>query len=258
MKHKVRMVITIIALLLFPIIMNFLSPVLPIVGAMDGIIVGSLMLFAAMFVTGIFFGRAWCSWLCPMSALGDLCTMANSKAVNVNKLRTVRFVIVAVWAAALVAGFVLAGGIKGADFLYMTESGISVDMPIKYVIYYTVLILFFVTNLTVGKRGACHSYCWMSPFLAGGYHFGKLLKVPQLRIKANTDKCTDCGKCSNACPMSIPVSTALKQRCIDTSDCILCGECVKSCSKTVLSFGIRKAANISRIAQSAESKHDAL
>jgi len=258
MKHKVRTVITIITLLLFPIIMNFLSPVLPIAGAMNGIIAGSLMLFAAMFITGIYFGRAWCAWVCPMSALGDLCTKANDKAVNIKKLRVIRLIIFTVWAGVLVAGFVMAGGIKGADFLFMTESGISVDMPMKYIVYYSVLILFTVVNILVGRRGACHSFCWMSPFLAGGYLFGKLLKVPQLRIKAETDKCVSCGKCSNACPMSLPVATALKQGAVNTSDCILCGECVKSCPKTTLSFGIKKASDIGHITQATVSKNNAV
>ncbi len=257
MKYKVRTVITISTLLLFPIIMNFLSPYLPINGAFNGVVAGSLMVFAAMFVTGIFFGRAWCAWICPMSALGDVCVKANGKAVNIKNLRVIRFSLFAIWAVVLVAGFVTAGGIKSVSFLFMTESGISVDMPMKYIVYYLVLILYIVVNILVGRRGACHSFCWMSPFLAGGYLAGKLLKVPQLRIKADSDKCVNCGKCNNACPMSIPVSTVLKKGCVETSDCILCGECVKSCPKGVLRFGIRKA-NERILAKVVESKQDAI
>ena len=245
MKFKVRTVLGIITLLLFPVIMNFLSPVVSVFGAMDGVITGSLMLFAAMFITGMFFGRAWCGWLCPMSAMGDLCAKVSGKAVNVNKLRVVRYIIFAVWAAVLIAGFIMAGGVKKADFLFFTESGVSVDMPLKYIMYYLVLAVFIVTNLLVGRRGACHSFCWMAPFLAGGYAAGKLLKLPQLRIKADAEKCVDCGKCTKACPMSLPVNEALKQGSIDTSDCILCGECVKSCAKDVLRFSVRTPKSIS-------------
>ncbi len=242
MKFKVRTVLTLVSLMLFPVILNFLSPVVPVFGAMDGVITGSLMLFAAMFLTGMFFGRAWCGWVCPMSALGDLCAKANGKTVSVKKLRTVRYIIFAVWAVVLVTGFILAGGVKKADFLFFTESGVSVDMPLKYIMYYIVLAVFIVTNLLVGRRGACHSFCWMTLFLAGGYAVGKLLKLPQLRIRADADSCTGCEKCTRACPMSLPVSTALKKGSIEASDCILCGECVKSCAKGVLRFGIRTAA----------------
>lgn len=241
MKFKVRTVLTIVSLMLFPVIMNFLSPVVPVFGAMDGVITGSLMLFAAMFLTGMFFGRAWCGWVCPMSALGDLCAKANGKPVSVKKLRIIRYIIFAVWAAVLAAGFVMAGGVKKADFLFFTESGISVDMPLKYIMYYSVLAVFIVTNLLVGRRGACLSFCWMAPFLVGGYAAGKLLKLPQLRIKAEADSCTGCEKCAKACPMSLPVSTILKKGSVETSDCILCGECVKSCARGVLSYGIRSA-----------------
>ncbi len=239
MKFKVRTVLTLISLMLFPVILNFLSPVVPVFGAMDGVMTGSLMLFAAMFITGMFLGRAWCGWVCPMSALGDFCAKANNKPVNITKLRMARYIIFAVWAAVLVIGFVIAGGVKKVDFLFFTESGVSVDMPLKYIMYYLVLAVFIVTNLLVGRRGACHSFCWMAPFLAGGYAAGKLLKLPQLRIKAQADKCISCEKCSQACPMSLSVGTALQQGSIELSDCILCGACVKSCAKGVLRFGIR-------------------
>lgn len=257
MKFKTRTVLTLISLLLFPVILNFLSPVVPIFGAMDGVITGSLMLFGAMFVTGMFFGRAWCGWVCPMSALGDLCAKANNKTVNVKKLRAVRYIIFAVWIAVLVTGFILAGGVKKADFLFFTETGISVDMPLKYIMYYLVLAVFIVTNLLVGRRGACHSFCWMAPFLAGGYTAGKLMKLPQLRIKAEADRCMDCGKCTKACPMSLPVSTALQRGSIELSGCILCGECVKSCAKGVLCFGVRASVKNINTENKVINEHDA-
>jgi polyferredoxin len=58
--------------------------------------------------------------------------------------------------------------------------------------------------------------------------------------------------------MSLSVSTALKQGFVETSDCILCGECVKSCSKGVLCYGIRKTAKSSHMAQAAASEQDVL
>lgn len=242
MKHKVRTVLTTAGLMLFPVVMNFLSPVVPVFGAMDGVITGSLLVFAAMFVTGMFFGRAWCGWACPMAALADLCAKANGRPVNVKRLRAVRLVIFSVWAGVLAAGFFLAGGVRRADFLYLTEAGVSVDEPMKYIMYYMVLAVFLAVNLLVGRRGSCHSFCWMSPFIAGGYLAGKLMKLPQLRINADAARCVDCGGCDRACPMSLPVGMAAKIGAVETSDCILCGECVKACAKGALRFGVRTAA----------------
>lgn len=76
------------------------------------------------------------------------------------------------------AGFALAGGIKEIDFLHLTESDVSVDSPAEYIVYYGVLLIMLVLNLTVDKRGGCHSICWMSPFITAGYRLVQLLRLP--------------------------------------------------------------------------------
>lgn len=239
MRQRVRKSLVIISLLLFPITLNFFSPYVPIHAAMNGIIAGSLMLFMFMFVTAIFFGRTWCSWVCPMACLSEMCQGVNNKKINVNRLKFIRLLIFFIWIIFVITMFVIAGGIKGVDPLYSTANGISVDRPVKFIIYYFVLALFFILSITVGKRGACHSICWMSPFLVGGYTIGKWLKLPQLRIKADQSLCVECGACDKKCPMSIKVSLAIKDGSIETSECIFCGECVDNCKKKALRYGIR-------------------
>ena len=237
MKQKLRKTLVLISLLLFPVTLNFFSPYVSIDGAMSGIISGSLLLFFIMLFTGLFFGRAWCGWVCPMSALCDYAMHVSPRPASVKKLKVIRYSIFALWAGVLVAMFVLAGGIKGIDPLHLTENIVSVDMPIKYVIYYFVLALFVVLTLVLGRRGACHAVCWMSPFLTAGYTLGRLLRIPQLRIKADTQKCLGCGACTANCPMSIKINEG--QSCfIKTSDCILCGQCVQGCQSGALRYGI--------------------
>lgn len=238
MRQRVRKSLIIISLLLFPITLNFLSPYISIDGAMIGIVSGSLLLFLVLFVSAMFFGRAWCAWLCPMAGLSEYALGVNNKNVHVKRLKVIRYSIFTIWAGILVTMFLLAGGIKGIDPLHLTENIISVDEPFKYIIYYSVLAIFLVLTFLIGKRGACHSICWMSPFLVAGYTVGKLLKIPQLRIKADAQKCIQCGQCNKKCPMSIDVNQALLEGVIGTSDCILCGECVDHCTKKVLKFGV--------------------
>ncbi|MHB1152706.1 MAG: 4Fe-4S binding protein [Eubacteriales bacterium] len=192
-----------------------------------------------MLISGMFFGRAWCGWICPMAGLSEFALTINSRNVNVKKLRIIRYSIFTVWAGTILLMFIMAGGIKGVDPLRLTENGISVDAPVKYIIYYFVLAVFVILTLSLGKRGACHSICWMSPFLTGGYNLGKLLKIPQLRIMADSQKCVECGICNKKCPMSINICSFIKDNYIKTSDCILCGECVDGCRKNVLKYGIK-------------------
>ena len=236
MRQKIRRILLYIALFLFPLSMNYLSPYVSIDGAFAGLISGSVILFGLLFLSGLFFGRAWCGWLCPAGGVAELCQTINAKPANTKKLRILRYSIFAVWFGVLITGFVLAGGVKGIDPLHMTERYVSVDEPMKYIVYYLVLALIFTLDLALGRRGACHGICWMSPFLNAGMLVGRLLHLPQMRIKARQENCIDCKKCNSKCPMSIDVNAAVKTDSISSYDCILCGECVDACPKKVLSY----------------------
>ena len=152
--------------------------------------------------------------------------------------------IFTVWFLILISGFVFAGGIKGIDPFHLTENGISVDMPLKYITYYMVLGILFILTLTVGKRGACHSICWMSPFISAGAWLGDKLNLPQLKILSKPEKCIHCAQCDKVCPMSISVMKDLEQGWIKTQDCIQCAQCVDVCPKSVLSLKVSQQKTI--------------
>ena len=236
MRQKTRRILLYVSLFLFPLTMNFFSPYVSIDGAFAGVLSGSAIMFGVLFLSGVFLGCAWCGWLCPAGGIAEVCQTVNPRPVNAKRLRVVRYVIFALWFGVLATGFVLAGGIKGIDPLRMTERYISVDEPVKYIIYYFVLGLFFLLNLAIGRRGACHGVCWMSPFLNAGMAVGRAFHLPQIRIKAKPELCIDCKKCNNKCPMSIDVNAAVKTGSVKSYDCILCGECVDVCPKGVLSY----------------------
>ncbi|MEZ4509871.1 MAG: 4Fe-4S binding protein [Eubacteriales bacterium] len=236
MRQKTRRILLYLSLFLFPVTMNFFSPYVSIDGAFAGVLSGSAIMFGLLFLSGVFLGRAWCGWLCPAGGLAEVCQTVNPKPVNAKRLRIARYVIFALWFGVLMTGFVLAGGVKGVDPLRMTDRYISVDEPVKYIIYYFVLGLFFLLNIAIGRRGACHGVCWMSPFLSAGMAVGRALRLPQMRIKAKPELCIDCKKCNGKCPMSIDVNHAVKTGGVSSYDCILCGECVDVCPKGVLSY----------------------
>lgn len=240
MRQKTRRIIIYISLLLFPVTLNYMSPVVSVAGAFSGIIAGSVLLFTAQFLSGIFFGRIWCGWLCPIAGLSELGATINNRNVSVKRLRIIRYGIFAIWFGVLVAGFVLAGGINGVDPLHLTDKIVSVDEPVKFFIYYIVLLIFFLLTVTIGKRGACHTICWMAPFMAAGYQVGRTLHLPQLRIQGDYNLCIRCGQCNRKCPMSIDVREQVKGGGVVVSDCILCCECVDTCPKKALKPGFQR------------------
>ena len=173
MRSRIRNTLTLISLLLFPVILNFLSPYVPIDGAMQGIVAGSLIFFFVLFLSGIVLGRLWCGWGCPVSALSDNCRKVNNRRVNIKKLKIIRLTIFSIWSTLIIVMFILAGGISKVDVFHLTENKVSVDEPWKYITYYMVLVILIVLNMTVGRRGACHSVCWMSPFMHAGAFVGR-------------------------------------------------------------------------------------
>ncbi|MDD5704158.1 MAG: 4Fe-4S binding protein [Dehalococcoidales bacterium] len=239
-RQKIRLTLVFLSLLLFPITLNFFSPYISIDGALSGIISGSLIVFFVLFISGIFFGRAWCGWACPIAGLSEIGEDINNKPAPVRKLTLLRYGIFTIWFSVVAAGFILAGGIKGVDPLHLSDSLVSVDEPAKYIIYYLVLFVFFGLTVVIGKRAGCHSICWMSPFLAGGCLSGKVLRIPRLRILSNPSNCIHCRTCDEQCPMSIPVSSHIQTGRVGSLDCILCGQCVDGCPNKVLAYGLRR------------------
>lgn len=240
LKHRTRRVTSLLSFLLFPITLNFFSPYVSIDGAMAGVISGSLIVFFLLFLSGLFFGRAWCSYGCPWAAPSEYLQKINNKSLPRKKLAIFRYSIFGIWSFFLVFGFIMAGGIQGIDPLHLTDQFVSVDEPLKYITYYMVVLLLFLTTVLIGKRGACHAICWMSPFMQAGMLLGDALHLPRFQVRSKPERCISCKKCTTACPMSIDVMNDLKVGKIQSKDCILCGECVDACPKDVLSIRFGK------------------
>lgn len=68
-----RRTVLILSLLLFPNTQFYLSPYLPVDGAFQGIVSGSLLVFFALVLAGIFVGRAPCGWIMPCGGLQEVC-----------------------------------------------------------------------------------------------------------------------------------------------------------------------------------------
>jgi len=239
-RIKIRRILALFSLILFPITLNYFSPYVSVSGAFEGFISASVILFVCLLLTAIFFRRTWCSYICPISAIADYSEKINSRNVNVKMLRIIRYSIFTLWFSVLILGFVLSKKYPTFNLFYLTENIISVDEPMKYITYYAVLLSLIGLTLFIGKRGACHSICWMSPFLVAGTMIGDKFNLPQLKIVSEPEKCISCSKCNKACPMSIDVMTELKKGSIQSLDCINCSECEQVCPKNVLSLKIKQ------------------
>lgn len=235
-RQKLRKGIIFISFLLLPITLYYFSPVLIIQGAAEGVLVGSAIIFMIMFLTSLFFGRAFCGWVCPIAGLQEGLSQAQNKSVTGGRLNWIKYLIWVPWLGIIIFAAISGGGIKKFDFAYETNYGISVTEIHALVMYYIVLTIIVVLSLTAGRRSFCHYGCWMAPFMMIGTKIKDALGYPSLHLEAESARCISCGQCTKKCQMSLDVDKMVAKGCMLNSECILCSECVDVCTRKVISF----------------------
>ncbi len=228
------------SLMLFPATLFWMSPYIIIDGAAHGVVNGSAFVFAGMLMTAVVLGRAWCGWLCPAGALQDQIREFRTAQVPRGYGR-IKWVLWGAWLAGL-ATAAYAGGVHRIDPFYHLEWGVTFMQPGWWVVYFVIITLFGGLALAVGRRGACHTICWMAPFMVVGGRLGRWAGTPRLRLSVDNSACTECGTCSDNCPMSLNVRAMVAKGDVTNDDCVLCGTCVEGCRQGVLSLGFASSA----------------
>lgn len=234
MRQKVRNGILLISLILFPLTLNFFSPVKSLYGAHTGVISGSLALFGLLFLSSLFLGRAFCGWVCMGGCLQDICMKVNNRRRP--RHHWIKFLIWVPWFSLLVFFAVRAGGFRAPDFAEMATDALALTDPQHFPIYFTVTGLIIGIALASGRHGFCHYACWMAPFMMIGRKTRNAFNWPSLGLEASPEKCIACGTCTSNCPMSINVQERVKKNDLEDADCVLCGQCADNCKQHVISY----------------------
>lgn len=239
-RQKIRKLSLILSLLLFPVTLYYFSPALIFPAGMKGIVNGSFIVFIALFVLSIPFGRLFCAYLCPAGGLQECVFAVNDKLPGQGWRNKVKYVIWAVWILAVIFCYGNSNPSWKVDFFFETQQGISVSGIQSYIIYYGILCLILIPAILAGKRAFCHYFCWMAPFMVLGTRLRRRLHLPGLHVKVkDQDACTACGKCSRVCPMGIDVAGQVRDGQIKSMECIQCGACIDQCPRHALGYAAR-------------------
>ncbi len=239
-RQRVRQALLFVSLLLFPVTLYYFSPYLVVDGAVQGIVSGSALVFLAMTLSALFLGRSWCAWGCPAGALQESAFRINPRPFTKKALDLLKWTIWVPWISLIVYLFVAAGGVQAVDPFHNLESGITLLQPHWFIIYFSILALFGGLAVWLGRRAACHTVCWMAPFMIIGDKLSKTLKLPRLHLRSEPGKCVQCKACTQNCPMSLPVHQMVEQGDMGNSECILCTTCVDGCSKGAIELRFGK------------------
>lgn len=239
-RQKARKTILAVMLLLFPVMFYYFSPYLIIQAGAEGIIASSAITFAALFISSLFLGRAFCGWLCPAGATQEMLTKVRQKPFADGKKNLIKYAIWAPWIAIIVLMFLRAGGVKAIDPLYETYYGISVSDMQSAIMFLIVFALIAGVAAALGKRGSCHTICWMAPFMVIGRKIRDAANIPALQLEVDSNKCINCGACTRNCSMSLNVKGMVQKQSMENAECILCGRCVDVCPKGAIKYSFNK------------------
>ena len=101
-----------------------------------------------------------------------------------------------------------------------TAHNLFVAFLIGNLVYYAVGITLAV--VFKDNRAFCKYICPITVFLKPMSYFSLL------RIHCDEEKCIQCGKCLQVCPMDVEVNNDSRKR-KNATECILCQKCKKAC-----------------------------
>lgn len=234
-SQKIRRTMLLFSFLLFPVILNYISPVLMVMGASKGIAASGLFFWCTFFLVSFFLGRAACAYICPLHAIQMIkYKVTDNPLKKIKYLKIVKYILWLAWIGVFFYFVSSSGGLKKINFFFLTEKFISVDGIMGLAIYYALIGLPLLIAFVFGKMGFCYYFCPLGVLSIIGTKLKNLLRLPSLRIEADKSKCRNCGSCDEACPMSLEVSHNVQAGCLNNTDCLLCGECCTACTSGVL------------------------
>lgn len=237
-RQRIRKKALIVSFLLFPAIFYYLSPYLIVQGTIEGVITGSFIAFVLMFISSLIVGRAYCGWVCPASGIQEEIMKVNESKVKRGDI--IKWIIWTPWILAIVLLAIKNGGYSTVDPFYQTTYGFSIANIGALFTYLAVLALIVIPAFLIGRKSFCHHICWMAPFMILGRKIRNIINIPSLQLISNSSSCISCHKCTNECPMSLPVEKMVQSNKMENAECILCGNCVDGCKTKAIVYNFGK------------------
>ncbi len=189
-----------------------------------------LFIFAGIVLLSLVFGKAFCSWLCPIGFLSELIGDFGEKIfrgkIKIPKwldypLRSLKYLMLGFLFYAV---FVLMDIVAVRAFLESPYNQVA-DLKMYYffadISKSALIILASLFILSVIIRNFwCRYLC---PY---GALLGMISFLSPHKIKRNPVSCIDCGLCAKACPAKIKVDKVIT---VVSDECNSCLSCVDAC-----------------------------
>jgi polyferredoxin len=187
-------------------------------------------IFFAIILVSLVFGKAFCSWLCPVGFLSELIGDFGKKIFKKNiklpkvldyPLRSLKY---------LMLGFLFY-----SVFFLMSTTALQAFLDSSYNLVADIKMYYFFANISRFSLIVIGILFLLSIVLRGFWcrylcPYGALLGITSLlspnKIKRNSARCIDCGLCIKACSSFIKVD---KVKTVISDECTTCLNCVDVC-----------------------------
>jgi len=238
-RQTIRKWLLVISFVLLPVTLMYISPIVIMMGAAQGIATGSMLLFIANFFLSLVVARLWCGWLCPMGAWQEICSPVFRHTVQDGWRNYVKYGVTVLWLAVLAFLFFSAGGIRSIDPFFGTENGLSITSVAPLIVVVVIFTLMFIIAYLMGRRGFCHVFCPVAALMITGRKIRNLIGWPALQLGADSSRCIDCNKCSKECPMGLDVNGMVRKGGMENPDCIMCASCADVCPQGAITYSVK-------------------
>ena len=196
-----------------------------------------VVLLASIFVCTLFWGRYWCSHVCPIGGVTELISrlIPDFWKIDFSRLPAAgfRYGYLAVYIMAPACGIgslccnycnfgtvprLIAAPFSSADMAYFFRVTGQISLG-------TVLVLGFLSK---GGRAYCNLLCPLGALDALCNSLGA--KLGRTRMRIDHTKCSKCGFCRRACP-TWAIENVGGRFVIDQLSCISCGTCKIVCRR---------------------------
>jgi len=200
-------------------------------------------LYVAGFIglVGVVTGRLVCGWICPFGLLQDLLYKIPTPKLGLPSwmrfgkyaaLVVVAMFIPYITGVAWYSRLCPAGALEGAVPLTLLPPKTPLPATGWFFWFKIAILVVFLCWMVVTKRPFCRTSC----ALGGAY--AALTPVSLYRMKVDSAKCTECGKCRAVCPVDINIYENA-----NSPECVRCLSCKKECPEKAVTSGFRTREN---------------
>ena len=238
--------------------LQFIPSLLKFLGLLS--LMGAGFLF--ILIVTIFFGRVYCSTICPLGTLQDVFIWLSRKFRIVKRIKftrpqnVLRYSIMGITGLLIVFSlallinlmdpYSLAGKIFSDLFRPVVYLGINIlsrifqmfgsyavySVPIKVIswppVIFSFLFLILIVVLAIYKgRWYCNTICPVGSLL------GFFSRFSMFRIRMDESACTSCGLCAKECKAGC---IDIKHKKVDFTRCVACFDCFKACPEKGIGY----------------------